>query len=326
MKKDYLCSKCYLESKIKYPLTSFDITLCAHCKSMQLRKKWIEYDDVGTAIKNKVLWYLKKEYKNVEGITFEVYTEPTNEKVWHGTMRIKFEDDEIKYEFYAKIVRKTCDVCSRMHGKYYEAIIQVRAASGEMDNNEKMKVVEVVEDALKLSGDRRAFISKMSEVHGGIDIYISNNSVAQVAARNLSSTFSTDIMISKKLVGRKNGKNRYRTTYLVRIPIHSSGNIILLKKMVCLVLGRKGRKIKLIVLPEGKEIYVDKKEVENAELIPRDKIMDAIVVWRKDDEMEIIHPTTMISMQIPVPKYLSRDAQEKVKIVDIHDEIVILPD
>lgn len=101
--------------------------------------------------------------------------------------------------------RKTiCQQCSRISGGYFEGIIQLRGdrAKAERKAHELLSRLE-----------RKTFIAKTDEKDEGIDIYV-GSSKAVVA---LMAELGIKTLITKKLVGRDQGKRLYRTTFLIRL-------------------------------------------------------------------------------------------------------------
>ncbi len=97
-----------------------------------------------------------------------------------------------------------CPECSRMSGGYYEGIIQLRG-------NEKkiQKLAELLIEKLS----KRTFIAKSEEKEEGLDIYVGKSrAVVEVMVLLKEKTF-----ITKKLIGRSQGKRLYRTTFLLRL-------------------------------------------------------------------------------------------------------------
>src|SRR3989442_16036147 len=74
------------------------------------------------------------------------------------------------------------------------------------------------------AGDAGAFVSRIEEVHGGLDFYVSTNALGKSLARELSESFGGDVSSSPKLFGQKPGRDVCRVTSLVRLgPVPISG-------------------------------------------------------------------------------------------------------
>jgi nonsense-mediated mRNA decay protein 3 len=69
-------------------------------------------------------------------------------------------------------------------------------------------------------------------MHGGLDFYLGSSSLGKLVSRALSQAFGGTIKESHKLVGRKEGKDVYRTTYSVRLSDFRIGDFVRVDKQV----------------------------------------------------------------------------------------------
>ena len=89
-------------------------------------------------------------------------------------------------------------------GDYYEAILQLR---GDTDG-----AIEFLTD--NLSGES---IYKIERVKNGIDVYLVDSHTANNVSKQLRKRFNAKTKKSFKLVTRKQGKDIYRSVFVVRI-------------------------------------------------------------------------------------------------------------
>ncbi len=102
-------------------------------------------------------------------------------------------------------IKKTiCQQCSRISGGYYEAIIQLRG--------DPVRVLGYADMLLKKL-QKRTFITKEEEKDGGLDLFVGNSKVVV----ELMGELGVKTLITKKLVGRDQGRRLYRTTFLIRL-------------------------------------------------------------------------------------------------------------
>ena len=115
-------------------------------------------------------------------------------------------DNRIEAERFVRLDKNvtTCPRCSRISGGYFEAIIQLRG--------DPKKVAKSAESIMKRL-EKLTFISKTEEKEEGIDIYAGDSK----AVVGLMGELGLRTLISKKLVGQDEGKQLYRTTFLVRL-------------------------------------------------------------------------------------------------------------
>jgi nonsense-mediated mRNA decay protein 3 len=111
-------------------------------------------------------------------------------------------------------------MCNRRRSNYFEGILQVRAEDRPLTEEERGRLVAFVQDAVarRSAKGEEVFISRVEDVRGGADVYLSSNTVTRTIARELADAFRGTVGSSPKLFGRKNGKDLYRVTYVVRIP------------------------------------------------------------------------------------------------------------
>lgn len=107
---------------------------------------------------------------------------------------------EIRYK------KMTCETCYKKIGGYYEATVQLRG--------EPERVSRFAERISRYVENHNGFIAKVENVEGGLDIYISNKSLASgfISEKGLKAT------LSSTLSGLNNsGKKVYKNTYAIRV-------------------------------------------------------------------------------------------------------------
>ena len=119
---------------------------------------------------------------------------------------IRKDDEELEVRRKVDVEMKTtmCQQCSRISGGYYQGLIQLRG--------DERKVEKMAERFISRL-EKRTFIAKAEEKDNGLDLYVGNSK----AVVELVAQMRLDALITKKLVGREEGKRLYRTTFLIRI-------------------------------------------------------------------------------------------------------------
>ena len=112
------------------------------------------------------------------------------------------------YEFSIKINFSICNTCKKRNTQYYEAILQIRPKSGEM--------LKFIKENIKFK--KNVFITKEESLKFGYNIYLTSQAYAKNLASLLKKKFDVEIKITYTLFGRKEGKDVYRSTILIRIP------------------------------------------------------------------------------------------------------------
>jgi len=150
---------------------------------------------------------------------FSAWGTPVEEAIAHalkskvfGTPEITIEDDyviarydkiDMEFKIPLKIKETTCNTCSQKSSGYYEAIIQLRGKYAH-DHTFAQKIIGQLE--------RITFIPKVEELKEGLDIYVGNKQAVAI----ILTALGIKALTSNKIGGMKNGKNVYRTTFLVR--------------------------------------------------------------------------------------------------------------
>src|SRR3989442_5404210 len=98
-----------------------------------------------------------------------------------------------------------CDSCQKQRSRYFEGVLQVRGDGRELTPQEVRGVRTFVLARVDRAGDPAAFISRIEEVHGGLDFYLSKNALGKALARELSESLGGIVSSSPKLFGQKQG-------------------------------------------------------------------------------------------------------------------------
>ncbi len=189
---DAFCVDCY-PIRVEAP-SKFGMQVCKSCGMMYLKGEWMPYNA------KKISTYIASKCKGD-------FTEATYD-MDNGVVKflIVKGDNRIEAERFVRLDKNvtTCPRCSRISGGYFEAIIQLRG--------DPKKVAKSAESIMKRL-EKLTFISKTEEKEEGIDIYAGDSK----AVVGLMGELGLRTLISKKLVGQDEGKQLYRTTFLVRL-------------------------------------------------------------------------------------------------------------
>jgi len=211
-----LCSTCYGKRRtLLRPPERVDLLQCVHCDRFELDKEWVEVpleEGCRVAILSKSR--LDKEVRKVT-LTATSRNEDERNLLVAVKASLSVEDFFVtrRFETRVRIQGATCPACGRRRGMYYEAILQFRASSGRLPDDLAKETSRYVEDAV--AADPNQFITKVESVRGGLDFYLSSNSMAKTIAKAYRD-WGAETRSSAKVFGQKEGKELYRVTYLVR--------------------------------------------------------------------------------------------------------------
>lgn len=224
-----LCAKCFPKKHpVVTPIEILDIDRCTSCGSFRLRSGWSKMDrDLALPQLLREAMPALPPYERV-GFTQVAREEDANNLALTVKAVGRFQDLAPVQSFHLRVRIKPslCDPCQRQRGRYYEGILQVRGDDRELANREVRAVQTFVGARVDRSGDADAFVSRIEEVHGGIDFYVSTNSLAKGLARDLAAAFGGTVSASPKLYGQRQGKEVYRVTALVRLPAFRKGDVV----------------------------------------------------------------------------------------------------
>ncbi|MCK4614864.1 MAG: hypothetical protein KAU14_08675, partial [Thermoplasmata archaeon] len=201
-----------------------------------------------------------------------------------------------------RITYGVCNRCSRQYGNYYEAIIQLRGGRRSLSEEELDYAVGAVEKRVAGSGAENAFITRAERIHRGLDFYLGDKSLAKEIARELQHYFGGSYLESFSLVGRKDGKDVYRTTYLVRAPDYRAGDFVSYHNRIFL-LEKAGEKSAAIYnLITGKSKTLKERELDKLKVIEGD-VVEAVVVSISEKEAQLLDPVSYktVSVLTPIP-------------------------
>lgn len=142
--------------------------------------------------------YVKGEYKEIRYIgdwKVQVVVEE------YGTKVAFTREIPVYYE------NKTCIDCTRKASGYYEAIIQLRG-----DKKRVSRALKILRSCIL----RESFITNETITKNGYDMFVGDSKSALMCISHLRDTMKFSQTISRSLVGLKEGKRVYRTTYAIR--------------------------------------------------------------------------------------------------------------
>jgi nonsense-mediated mRNA decay protein 3 len=315
-----LCSNCFLKKNVFITIPkSIDVEVCVHCGSWKKKKNWVTVEDEDL-IREIILENLKRE-SNVSDFDMHITQDFKDERninvdvITHSTvLGLKAEE---KHSAKVRIKRTVCSECSKQQGGYWEAKVQLRGGKRSLDENELDWAQEVVdtEVSAREKKHRDAFISKVEEVHGGLDFYFGSNSLGKNISKRLASEFGGSIKESRKLIGRKDGKDIYRMTYSVRASDFRVGDFIELNSKVMKVLSISSNKAYLKSLVSWEDVHLKPEDLASAKLLGGEEIVkEMVIVSRSDSEIQVLDPDTLKTVDVLLPKGYNMDG-ETVMIV-----------
>ncbi|MBX8631499.1 MAG: hypothetical protein KIY12_07320 [Thermoplasmata archaeon] len=225
------CEECYSQSEPFAKLQqSFVFSTCPSCGRFREGQHWVEVGDRIEYVYSAV----RKSLETIPGtsvLSFELsgFREDQNSFPLHVSFETRNSGVTRKEEgeVNVRVQRNTCPTCSRRSGHYFESTIQIRAL-GRMRSELMADAEEFVR---KLCADTAArepdfFVSSIRSTRGGVDMTLSSSSAGYSIARSAAHHFGTGVVATRSLYGQKDGRNIYRTTYLLRVPMLAAGDYV----------------------------------------------------------------------------------------------------
>ncbi len=200
-----LCKSCFREKKLAELPERIRIVVCKNCGKIQgpgaadFNRKNMEKILKDNLKVNGVLKSIKiKDMKGSKKIKIKADVSGLLEGVVEKT-----EDLETVVELRDKL----CETCGKVRGGYYEAVIQIRSG----DENKTARGLEILEKSIS----KRGVVTKIEKTKGGYDIYFTPKKISNHVLKEL--TGIEEVKKSYTLVTKKDGRDLYRNTILVRL-------------------------------------------------------------------------------------------------------------
>lgn len=202
-----ICPRCgktsdeveFIESfcKYDYPVRlrlpdGISLEQCTRCERLRIRGEWTAYGE--RKIAEHVLGKCRGDF---ETAAYDVATQT-------AAFRMKDSGVDIERTIPLEIKKTICQDCSRISGGYYEAIIQLRGDPLKVRGSALMLMKRLA---------KKTFIAKEEEKDAGLDIFVGSSK----ATLEIVTALGLKTLITKKLIGRDEGKRLYRTTFLIRL-------------------------------------------------------------------------------------------------------------
>ncbi|MCI0503449.1 60S ribosomal export protein NMD3 [Candidatus Micrarchaeota archaeon] len=177
--------------RLKLP-DRMELEQCTRCARVRLQGEWMQFSD------KKIAKYIISKCKgDYDSAGYDMERQA-------AVFVMSGSGAKVERIIPLDLKKTICQQCSRMSGGYYQAIIQLRGDPLRVLGKGTMLIKRL---------ENRTFISKSEEKDGGLDIYVGNSK----AVVEVVTTLGLKTFITKKLVGRDQGKRLYRTTFLIRL-------------------------------------------------------------------------------------------------------------
>jgi len=327
------CEACYLDKHVlaSVPAT-VDVEVCVHCANRKRGEIWVDDGDVTEAAiaQAAIEAVLIESEVDRPSIRTSQTAQDERNHVVAITVRGSAEGVTFQRDLETKVRLKnaTCVRCSRYHGGYYEAVVQVRRAKRPMSKTELAGVRAIAYAYIEKivgDGDAHAFILKDGDIDTGMDFYMGTTSSGRAMARLLAEELGGRVTDHHKIIGQKDGLDIVRMTFAVRLPNVRVGDILLdgdgVAYAVDLVRGKRAR---LIATVEGLRRDMPIDATERFVRLDPDDALDAVIVTSHAAEWEVMDPWTYETKTVLRPADDTRQAGN-VSVVRYDGELIAVP-
>lgn len=330
-----LCRQCTLDkAKLVSSPDHVEVVICSVCGCRQVKARWQLPDNrpveelASQAAKEALC--LHEELAQPQ-IVLDLRSVGATRYLAKMNINGSFRGHSIseQCEIPVRIKLVACDRCSRMAGKYFQSTVQLRAnairSMTQQEKDECKKMARDMADSGYHGGDQLSFIQEMKEVKGGLDLILGSTQLGRRMARAFVERFGGKLLETAKLVGKKDSRNVYRSTLLVRFPRLKRGDIVSFRGSLFSVAGFDSKTTLISSLREGRRSSMSEENSEVVEILGN--IADALaatVISTDDDVLEIMDPETYRSALAARPRDLLVEPGEEVKVVRTADGFIVL--
>ncbi len=330
-----LCPQCTLEmTKLVSCPDQVEVVICSVCGSRQIKGKWQLPDSscVEEMAQQAALdaVSLHKELANPH-IEMDLRKIGATRYLANINIEGSFRGQGVseQCEIPIRIRLMACDRCSRMAGKYFQSTVQLRGNSvrsmTKREIEECKKIAQDMADSGYHGGDHLSFIQEMKEVKGGLDIILGSTQLGRRMARAFVERFGGKLLETAKLVGKKDSRDVYRSTLLVRFPRLKRGDIVSFRGSLFSVAGFDGKTTLISSLRESRRSSMSEESSEIVEILGnKTDAKVAMVISEDDDVLEIMDPETYRAAFAARPRDLQVKPGEEVRVVRTADGFIVL--
>ena len=159
---------------------------------------------------------------------------------------------------------ETCERCSRIAGGYYAGIVQIRAEERVPTDEELATAEEIAYSAL----GEADFVSKETVLKEGLDFYVSSAESGRRISKQVVKRLGGGFSESRRLYGRRDGKNIYRVSFSVRLPGFKEAEVVKIgEREFSIEKVRKGKGLECVGVGTGERVFVRKSETKTVKRV-----------------------------------------------------------
>ncbi len=223
---DGVCADCAADRTVLVSAPARGVVvLCPTCGARLVKDHWERENSSPVLSSEDLAPFLRVHPEaGIRRVTWEEGPSTATVRELVGTADASFRGvrRSVRVPLSVRLEHRTCPECSRKSGRYYTAVLQLRGP--EERRLEKATALRTRLDAAWTTvlrdarSDWKRAISWREALPEGWDIFFTDTIAARSVARLAQQRLGAEFKQSASLVGRKDGRDVYRVTFLLRIP------------------------------------------------------------------------------------------------------------
>lgn len=330
-----VCKDCFLKEYqlLKIP-DNITVTVCSHCNAKLEEGKWKD-----SYIPEEEIIYRTLE-KNIE---VDKLAENEEIELEIDQMRGTIAECYIKavatvlgeevvetHTSNVKINKSVCPDCSKRVAGYYEAVIQLRTDSRELNNEEIANAEEIIRHTIEKQSkkDKLAYIPQIAKPKEGRDYYIGSLKSAKKVAEHLKEELGGTIKESPRLISedKSTGKGLYRIWISVRLPKFEIKDFVKYNKILAEVIAIDVNRIQIQNLENYEKIALKWREYDNIEKIAtKEDVKKAIITSKSPNNIQVLDPEDYSPIDLEMnEKFEKYNIGEEIDVIKLENNLYLI--
>lgn len=330
-----ICKNCFLKKYqlIKIP-ENITVTVCSHCNAKLEEGKWKdsyipEEEIIYRALEKNIEIDKLAENEEIEleidqmrGTIAECYIE--------AVATVFGEEVFESHNCDVKINKSVCPDCSKRAAGYYEAVIQLRADSRELNKTEIENAEEIINRTIlkQSKKDKLAYIPQVARPKEGRDYYVGSLKSAKKVAEHLKDELGGTIKESPRLISedKSTGKGLYRIWISFRLPKFEINDFVKYKDTFAKVIAIDGNRIQVENLENYEKIVIKWREYDNIEKIAtEDDLLKAIITSKSPNYIQVLDPEDYSPLDIEMnEKFNKFNIGEEINSIKLDGKLFLI--
>lgn len=291
---DNLCEKCY---KKEHPLDieitdMINVEICPLCGNLKVQgttiSTWNKDEELETILREVVRRAIIERIQTDLFFEYEFEDDIEEDKIMNygvkefeirttisATPHEEFSNFVQEYKTRIKLIRASCNECSKYKSGYFEGILQVRADNRKITEQETEMLENYVDKIMeRYEESKMMYILDFETDQDGITCKTSTKYLAETLAREIKNLTAGKLSVAYELKTQaRDGTDVYQNTYLVRLPQYTDGDVIEYEGIFWVVRNILESKIKLESLENREVKSFDRNKVNDRGIKKSDSIV-----------------------------------------------------